>query len=247
LTEDAPRDFRARLYEHYFTRHYGTVNRADDASYESSGRALRQFLLPHLPTEDSASILDVACGIGYAVEMLQKAGFRAVAGIDLSPEQVEVARERGLPVEQADVFSYLAAHVAQFDVVLALDFVEHLDRDELLTFFDLVRGSLREGGRIILKTANASSLLGLRMRHVDLTHELAFTEQSLKSAFLTCGLRPIVITGERFLPFTVKGWIRWPIARLGRALWKAYLVAELGEEGLGISTEFNLVAVAERS
>ena len=54
----------------------------------------------------------------------------------------------------------------------------------------------------------------------------------------------IVVTGERIKPCTVKGWIRYGPARAVRALWKAYLIAELGEEGVSIPTEFNLIGVA---
>lgn len=223
------------------------MNRPEAASYASNARVLRQVLLPHLPEDRSAVILDAACGIGYAVGMLEDSGYSNVHGVDLSREQVEVAQAHGLPVEIGDAFDVLSRRASQFDVVLALDFIEHLERDELLQFLDLVRDALRPGGRIVVKTPNANSLIGLRARYRDLTHELVFTEQSLRQALLTCGLRPVTITGERYRPFTVKGWIRWLPAWIGRLAWKAYLIAELSEEGFGIPTEYNLLAVAERA
>lgn len=239
-------DYRAKLYPSYFSSSgYERLNPADDAGYKRHGRVLRQILLPHLPSSRDAAILDIACGIGYAVEMLLEEGYRNVHGIDVSAEQVQVASARGLPITEADAFEHLE-EVDDLDAVIAFDFIEHLDKNELLRFLELVAAALKPGGRLIVKTPNASCLFGVRSRYLDLTHELIFTEKSLRAAFTASGLHPSVVTGERIRPFTVKGWIRWLPATAVRLFWKAYLIAELAEEGFGIPTEFNLIGVAER-
>lgn len=240
-------DYRAKLYPTYFSSSgYARLNAANDEGFERHGRVLRQILLPHMPTSRDAQILDVACGIGYAVEMLRNAGYSNVRGIDVSASQVEVAAARGLPVIHADVFDYLGNLDESLDAIIASDFIEHLDRNELFEFLESALQSLSPGGRLIVKTPNASCLFGARSRYLDLTHELVFTEKSLRAAFTASGLTPLVVTGERIRPFTVKGWIRWLPATVVRTLWKAYLIAELAEEGFGIPTEFNLIGVAER-
>lgn len=238
--------FRERAYASYFTHQYSSVNRVDDAAYRDHGRVLRDLLVPYLPANRDAQIVDVACGTGYAVHALQTAGYTRVRGIDLSPEQVEIARGRGLPVEHGDLFPYLEARPQSLDAVIALDILEHLDRDELLRFFDLCRESLRPGGRLIAKTANANSLLGPRFRYLDFTHEIIFTERSLRAAFLASGLHPIWIGGDRIKPFTLAAWIRLAFAATGRALWRVYLISELGREAVDIPLEFCLIGVAER-
>lgn len=240
-------DYRAKLYPTYFSSSgYARLNTADDEGYRRHGRVLRQILLPHMPASPDSEILDVACGIGYAVEMLRNAGYSNAHGIDVSESQVEIATARGLPVVQADVFEYLKDIDAPLDAIVASDFIEHLDRDELFDFLERAWRALKPGGRLIVKTPNASCLFGARSRYLDLTHELVFTEKSLRAAFTASGLTPLVVTGERIRPFTVKGWIRWLPATLVRMLWKAYLISELAEEGFGIPTEFNLIGVAER-
>lgn len=240
--------YRERLYAEYFaTSGYSDRNPVDDESYETRGRILRQILRPYLPADRAAAILDVACGTGYAVELMIREGYSNVRGIDLSADQVLRAKERGLPVEQADAFDFLADVREQLDVVVAFDFIEHLRRDELFAFLDAARQSLRLGGRLIVKTPNASCLFGARSRYLDLTHEIAFTEKSLRAAFAAASLQTVAITGERIRPFTLKGWVRWVPANLVRLLWKAYLISELAEEGFSIPTEFNLIGVAERA
>jgi 2-polyprenyl-3-methyl-5-hydroxy-6-metoxy-1,4-benzoquinol methylase len=240
------RSYRERVYERYFSTSYSAVNRPTDRDFDAAATTLRQVLGRHLPATRDAAIVDVACGIGYAVHMLRGDGYARAYGIDVSAEQVEVARSRGLPVEHADAFEHLRDRRDAFDAILALDFVEHLTKDEVLAFFDLALQALRPHGRLILKTPNASSLIAPRARYRDLTHELLFTEQSLREGLMTCGLRVVECTGERIPPTTAAAWMRWAAAALGRALWKGYLIAELGREGLEIPTSFNLIAVAER-
>jgi 2-polyprenyl-3-methyl-5-hydroxy-6-metoxy-1,4-benzoquinol methylase len=243
----AGRGYRSRLYAEYFSSSgYDRSNPADDEGFRSHGRVLRQIILPHLPAKRDAAIVDVACGIGYTVEILQHEGYTNVRGLDLSPAQVSRATARGLPVAEADAFAFLGGVRDELDVILAFDFIEHLDRDELFAFLDAVRVALRPGGRLIVKTPNASCLFGSRSRYVDLTHEIVFTEKSLRAAFAASDLLPLVVAGERIRPFTLGGWVRWAPAKAVRLAWKAYLIAELAGEGFSIPTEFNLVGVAER-
>jgi len=238
--------YRERVYARYYSTTFSAANPADDDAYRSAARILRQIVLPWLPADRGAAVLDVACGIGFTVAMLRAAGYAAVTGIDLSPEQVAVARGRGLPVLEADAFAHLAERPGAYDAILAFDFIEHLDRDELLRFLDLARAALRPRGRLLVKTPNANSPLAARMRWLDLTHECIFTDRSLRAAFLTCGLTPVAVTGERWRPFTPGGWVRAVVAALLHALWRLYLVADLGAEGRGLPVEFDLIGVAER-
>ncbi len=240
------KEYRQRIYQRYFSAAYSAINPATDEGYEISNRFYRRLVLPLLPASRTTRILDAASGIGYLVETLRNAGYSSVDAIDISPEQVEIARQRGISVEQADALTYLAGVKSVYDVILALDFIEHLDRNEILRFLDLCMQALRPGGRIIVKTPNANSPLASRSRFRDLTHELCFTEQSLSEAFLACGLKIIHIGGEPTRPWTFAGWVRWVVAKVIRTAWKTYLVAELGREALTIPTEYNLMGIAER-
>jgi SAM-dependent methyltransferase len=239
------RSFRERVYDRYYTTTF-SQNDTSDAAYAMRARILRQLLLPYIPKSPSARILEVACGPGYALDTLRRAGYTDVRGVDISPQQVEIARRHGLPAEQGDAFTYLAGQRDAFDAIIAFDFIEHLDRDELFRFFDLVRVALRPGGRLFVRTANANSMLAARIRWIDLTHELSFTDHSLRAAFLTCDLHPISVHGQSYIPFTIGGFARGLVASLARGIWKLYLIAELGREGIGLPTQVPLIGVAER-
>ena len=79
---------------------------------------IAQLLNEHLPDKD-ARILDIGCGTGLTCTFLHQQGYRSLVGIDLSPDMVRVAQDRGiyqqvmvgdlnLPLEIADA-SYDAA------------------------------------------------------------------------------------------------------------------------------------------
>lgn len=239
-------EHRARLYRRYLSALYEESNPIGGSEYHRRLTTLRDLLLPLLPQDRDAQIADLGCGIGSAVEMLIAQGYRNVQGVDASEEQVMAARRRNLPVAHENIFEFLAAHRGVFDVLLALDVIEHLSRGELLEFLDLVVVALRPKGRLIVKTANANAPTASRMRFKDLTHELIFTEQSLRMAFSVTGLRPVAIYGERPRPASIAGLARGVLAAITRRLWRLFLIAELGREGLRIPVEFNLIAIAEK-
>src|SRR5207253_10917887 len=71
-------------------------------------------------------VLDVGCGAGATSLVLASAG--RVLGIDAGREATAAAFGRGLEVAQMDA-TRLAVRDAAFDVVVALDVLEHLDDD----------------------------------------------------------------------------------------------------------------------
>lgn len=50
-------------------------------------------------------------------------------------------------IEKADLFEYLPRHRGKYDMIIANDIIEHLKKDEVLRFLDLIMNSLRPKGR----------------------------------------------------------------------------------------------------
>jgi 2-polyprenyl-6-hydroxyphenyl methylase/3-demethylubiquinone-9 3-methyltransferase len=102
------------------------------------------------------SVLDVGCGGGLLCEPLTRLG-ATVTGIDPAPTNVEVARlhagQSGLAVtyRQATV-EELVAEGARFDIVLAMEVVEHVSDVELFTA--ACCRAVAPGGLLVMATLN---------------------------------------------------------------------------------------------
>lgn len=161
--------------------------------------------------------------------ILQRMGYTDVRGIDLSREQIEEAISRGAEnVEVADAFEYLSGRDEEFSLILALDFIEHLTKEEVLPFLDAVHAALMEDGILILSTPNMASPFGARMAFGDFTHETGFTPVSIAQVLRVAGFK---VEGIFPCKPTVHGlasglrWIAWKVLNL---FVKLYLMAETG-------------------
>jgi SAM-dependent methyltransferase len=110
-------------------------------------RILRRYAPPH------ARILDVGCGTGATTAALLR--FGDVSGFDMGLAGLRHAQARGLSVACGSAEN-LPAGDASFDVVVALDVLEHLD-DDRRALAEILR-VLRPGG-ILLATVPAYAFL----------------------------------------------------------------------------------------
>jgi len=91
-------------------------------------------------------ILDVGCGTGANLKMLAACG--KAEGVDISPQAVEFCRERGLDSVKLGAIEHLPYEDDSFEIVTALDVVEHLDDD--VGGLREMRRVLRPDGRLLL-------------------------------------------------------------------------------------------------
>ena len=90
-------------------------------------------------------ILDVGCGTGANLEML--AQFGEAEGVDISDEALEFCCAKGLKTHKG-LAEELPFENESFDLVTALDVIEHLD-DDILGLKEIHR-VLRKGGRALI-------------------------------------------------------------------------------------------------
>jgi SAM-dependent methyltransferase len=111
---------------------YGIMNNVEDSHWWFVGRRAilesflsrirSSFIIHHSPL----TILDVGCGTGANLEMLKQ--FGDAEGVDVSDDALEFCRLKGLKVHKGLAESLPFADES-FDLVTALDVVEHLDDD----------------------------------------------------------------------------------------------------------------------
>ena len=91
-------------------------------------------------------ILDVGCGTGANLELLSR--FGDAEGVDVSHDALAFCRARGLENVRHGEAERLPYRDGSFDLVTALDVVEHLDDD--VAGLKEMRRVLRPGGRALL-------------------------------------------------------------------------------------------------
>jgi 2-polyprenyl-3-methyl-5-hydroxy-6-metoxy-1,4-benzoquinol methylase len=228
------RDPRVEVRETIF-RSYGhdwqdAGENFDAASSEWWGRAYRWYLRRWLPPRQDAAIADLACGQGRLLHWLRTLGYTNLAGVDISPDQVALARQVVPSVEEADVLDWLAERREPFDLLIGLDIIEHFTRDEALRFLDLCRAALKPGGRLVLQTPNADSPFGLHVRYGDITHEWAYNVNALTRLLKRAGFSAIEAREQGPVPwgYSLESTGRFIVRRLIRAGLQLWNLAETG-------------------
>jgi len=111
---------------------YEIMNRVEDSHWWFVGRRaileefLRQIVQNPKSKIQNPKILDVGCGTGANLEML--ANFGEAEGVDVSEDALEFCRAKGLKTHKG-LAEKLPFADESFDLVTALDVVEHLDDD----------------------------------------------------------------------------------------------------------------------
>ncbi len=168
------------------------------------------------------SLLDIGCGGGLLSEPLARLGFD-VTGIDPARNNVDIARTHaeaaGVPVTyRKDTAEVLAAEGKRFDVVLAMEVVEHVP--SVPEFVATATSLVKPGGMFVAATINrtkrsfALAIVGaeyiLRWLPVG-THswDKFVTPDELESAISDGGLAVFDRKGVVFNPLLD----RWSLAR----------------------------------
>ncbi len=103
-------------------------------------------------------ILDVGCGTGANLLVFSKYG--DAEGVDVSPDALAFCKQRGLLNVKHGALERLPYANDSFDLVTALDVVEHLDDD--LAGLKEIRRVLRPGGRALLFVPTFMFLWGVQ-------------------------------------------------------------------------------------
>jgi SAM-dependent methyltransferase len=142
--------------------------------------ALRQ----HFPVTGQLKAIEIGCGHGDTLPLLEKTGFEAV-GIEVDPD-----RETGELNDKGVLNQYLldlpAEQEGQYDLLVSFNYLEH--QPDTRAFLEKCHALLNEKGRLLLTVPNLDFLLESQSGHefvVD--HLVYFTAHSLETAFRLTG------------------------------------------------------------
>lgn len=236
--------YRNRIYEKYASVVQGTGALFDTRDAARRGPAYQYYLREWLPGSKDAAILDAACGGGGVLHFLKACGYRNLSGVDISREQVKLARQVVPKVFEGNLLSFLEEHVGIYDLITGLDIVEHMKKDEALRFLDFCYAALKPSGRLILQTPNAESPMAGAVRYGDFTHEICFTAHSLSNLMQLSGFKEIETREQLPVPYGYSFFstMRFALWRCLRLLVKGWNIIETGQPGSGIYTRVFLIS-----
>lgn len=211
-------DYRKQLYSNYDTKFNSVINVVTDADLNSQAKHYEIKLLPYLSNFNANSkILELGCGPGYLLDFLLSHGFNNLTGIDISLEQIQKAKNKGFNAINVDVIEYLEQNSHKWDIVFALDFIEHFNKDELIKLFKLVNQNLADDGLLILRTPNGEGLFPNGIIYGDLTHQTIFNKNSLSQLLSYSGFTRHNFFENAPIMKNLKGIVRsllWKIVKM---------------------------------
>ncbi|BBD65260.1 type 11 methyltransferase [Nostoc commune NIES-4072] len=116
------------------------------------------FLLKQLPSH-CENVLDIGCGTGLFSRLLAKRADR-VLGIDLSPNMIEIAKQKSrqhpnIDYQVADILQWEFS-VKQFDAIVSIATVHHLPLENLLLN---LQTALKPGGKLVIRKDSGQEVL----------------------------------------------------------------------------------------
>jgi len=193
----------------------------------------RQFWRP-AECRPHMSVLEVGCGTGLFLAYLAEKGITDFTGVDQEPRVIEhMPAELARHVQLATIGDFLKNNPERFHRIVLFDVFEHFSPIEGVALLEELRRALEPDGRIVLRLPNMSSPWGLRHQYGDLTHQAAYTPESIAQAAVAAGLEVAaclaVRRGSPFKVFSQRCLERlagWLVAD-GPDMWSAVFVAVL--------------------
>ncbi|HEX6308365.1 MAG TPA: class I SAM-dependent methyltransferase [Longimicrobiales bacterium] len=172
---------REQLFRNYYETHSRYLD--DEAGKVAwFAQHLRQNYLPRMPgPQRGPRILEIGCARGFMLSALAGLGYTDLTGVDLSPADLDRARERvtGAELHCMDAVEFLHARHGAYDVIIAKAILEHQEKSAILPLLETLKHALRPGGRVLIEVPNMDWLMAAHERYMDFTHEVGFTRESL--------------------------------------------------------------------
>jgi SAM-dependent methyltransferase len=178
-----------------------------------------RLVLPWLPVDRAVKMADLACGHGSFLYWLRERGFTAAAGVDSSKEQVQQARSAGLEIVEAEAVGWLERQPpGTFEVLFAIDFIEHVSKDDFMRLLQASAHALTPRGRLILRYPNGDSpFVGLNLFN-DITHVWTYTTVCLQSLAGLHGFARCQFADEGVEAIRDCRWLKVPLGRFSALL-----------------------------
>ena len=214
------RDYRKIIIPRWVSQEIESFPKPSEEELKAQSRYNAPLIDEYMPAGKASAILEVGCGFGGFLFALKERGYTNLTAIDLIPECCAFVHERiGIKAECVDVLTFLAEDEGRYDAIVALDVIEHFNKNEIVAIVERFYDALNPGGVFIMRVPNGGSISGLSVRYSGFTHETAFTKGSIHELFKAMGFREVTclpdpVYAKNPLKGAVKYAMRWTAERI---------------------------------
>ena len=223
-------DYRKKIYSKYVSCNISYLHGAFSIKdIEKQFPVWKKYFSKFLPANKENVIVELGCGNGGLIYWLKKLGYKNVLGVDISIEQIEYAKKLGIAdVVQNNLIDFIRDKNEYYDLIFLRDVLEHFNKEEIIDIMSLVYNSLKKGGKIIIQTPNGAGIFGSRYRYHDFTHEISFTENSLRQILLMNNFSDLKFYETAPVIHGIKSFIRFILWKFIRIFLQIFLLIETG-------------------
>lgn len=245
-----------------YTRHYMKWHSESKEHLDYQVLYYKKRLGKIVSGKKGGQVLDIGCGMGFAMLALRELGFQDIQGIEIDEGQAASCLQKGLSVQKVDdSLQFIKNYSGSFDVVLMLDVIEHMKPEDQLLFLTEVVKKINQEGIFICTVPNANSSIAATWRYIDWTHHTSFTEHSIDFLLYNAGFTEIEVKEIEFVERPgvknlIKGFWRkaiwkqlshWLLFKINRKFQRLKFIAELGwDQGKKVPLSLNLLVVATK-
>lgn len=241
-------NYREIFYERYSKTQVGIDLNNIKQNLKSRQSYIKHVIKKHFHKDRNIKILDLGCGYGAFLYFLRDEGYLNLDGIDTSPEQVKLANELGLKNISCGDLLYKLKSLSDnsYDFIISFDLLEHFTKVEILEIIKEVYRVLKLEGKYIVHVPNGGAIFPGVVFYGDFTHEMCFTDRSLKQIFNVCGFNKMEFYEDIPIPHGIKSFVRYLLWKVIRSICGFIYMVESGSTEDIILSQ-NVLCVAGKS
>jgi SAM-dependent methyltransferase len=137
-----------------------------------------QVFKPRL--SENSKVLEIGFGNGELLGYF-RAQDHDIVGVEINDALVDRAKNLGYVAYTGAVWDIAGLQSEKFDLIAAFSVVEHMNHEQLNTFFSWTRLHLNDGGRLYLQFPEGASPFGFANQNGDFTHVTSLTKPKIEA------------------------------------------------------------------
>jgi 2-polyprenyl-3-methyl-5-hydroxy-6-metoxy-1,4-benzoquinol methylase len=233
------------LMNDYYNNHYKNVNKNFNIN-----KYKKIILKEHKDvfSDKNKKILDIGCGTGFLLMVLEEVGFNNLTGIEVDFNQsIEAIKNlKFSKILNQEIFDFFNVNMEKYDLIFLYDLIEHIEKEKIISLLKLIHKFLNKNRLLIIKTPNADSpFFASRMRYIDFTHEISFNKESINMVLKEAGFSEINCRKPKSI-FSFNKIISLPVKFFGDFVLKLYLASYIGMKAFKFILSPNFIIIAKK-